>query len=209
MEKKGFFCTIEGGEGSGKSTLMKKLENAFLDRKIPLMVTREPGGTIVGEKLRSLVLEYRGKVCSRAELGMFLSARAQHVEEKILPALSEGTVVLCDRYSDSSVAYQGKGRDLGMEEVEKLCLFFSQNLVPDLTIYLDLDPEIAFQRIASKKRDRIETEQISFHRKIREGFVFLAKKHQERFVWIDARLSAEEVFQQAWAAVEKKFFKKM
>ena len=139
-----------------------------------------------------------GELSSHSELCLFLASRAQHIKEKIIPALNEKKIVLCDRFNDSTVAYQGYARGLGMDAVQKFCDFVCEGLSIDLTFYLDLDPSIGLKRIKSGQAyDRIESEHISFHQKIREGFLLLAKKYPERFVVIDAGASFEKVFETA------------
>ncbi len=190
MLKKGLFITFEGGEGAGKTTLMKKLAEKL--KKHEILQTREPGGTQLGESVRSILLNPQKKISARSELTLFLACRSQHIEEVILPALEEGKIVLCDRFNDSSVAYQGAARSLGMEKVQKFCNFICNNLQPDRTFYLDIDPAIGLKRASGS--DRIESEKLSFHETIRSAFLILAKQHPERIHVIDARKTADQVF---------------
>lgn len=194
-----YFITFEGGEGAGKTTLINRLKELFEAQGFMVLVTREPGGTPLGEAIRELLL-HRDKGLAlghRAELLLFLSARAQHVEERISPALKEGKVVLCDRFSDSSVAYQGYARKLGMKEVEALNLFATGGLIPDLTFFLDLDPHQGLAR-ASKVRalDHFEEEKLDFHKLVREGFLKQAEDNPKRMRIIDASSSQDQVFDQ-------------
>lgn len=199
--KSPLFITFEGGEGAGKTTLIKRLQ-AFLEEEgCTVLVTREPGGSKLSEKIRDLVLHHGRDLHlgSRSELLLFLAARAQHIEELILPALQAGKIVLCDRFNDSSIAYQGKARGLGMELVETISLFATKNLQPDLTFFLDLDPEVGIQRALRAERtlDAIESQKKEFHALVRQGFLEIAKKHPERMKILDASKSPDEVFGQA------------
>jgi dTMP kinase len=206
MNDRGFFITLEGGEGSGKTSLTVKLEKFLAKKGHRVVVTREPGGTKFGEHVRSLLLQHGGDVAfsSMAELCLFLSARAQHVEEVIIPALREKRVLLCDRYNDSSIAYQGIGRGLGEEMVEKFCHFASFNVNPDLTLYLDVDPEVGLKRVKKENLyERFEMEKMAFHEKVRQGFLKLARKEAGRFYIIDANKSEEEVYLRAEEILNK------
>jgi dTMP kinase len=198
----GRFITFEGGEGAGKTTLIEEVEKWFQERRFAVFRTREPGGTQLGESVRQILLQPATTISPYAELALFLASRAQHVEEKIRPALKEGKIVLCDRFNDSSIAYQGSARELGLENVEKVCTFFSQGLVPELTLYLDIEPEVGLSRILRSK-DRIEVEKLTFHQKIREGYHYLANRYPERFYLLDASKKPKEVFQQAVDLIEK------
>jgi dTMP kinase len=203
MAKRGLFITFEGGEGAGKTTLINSLVEELKARGKTVLKTREPGGTTLGEEIRNLLLHQKGPVSSYAELSLFLASRAQHIAEVIEPALYAGKVVLCDRFNDSSVAYQGAARGLGMDAVSTVCNFFSQNLKPDLTLYLDLDPEVGLGRASlAREQDRIEAETLAFHRKIREGYLAIHRKESTRFRLIDARLSPVEVFHKAMQQLE-------
>jgi dTMP kinase len=197
------FVTFEGGEGAGKSTLIKRLTSALEASQSPVFSTREPGGSALGEQLRELLLTFSGTLATRAELALFLAGRAQHLQEAILPALKEGKVVLCDRFNDSTIAYQAYGRGLELEAVRKACQFFSQGMEPDLTFYLDLDPSIGIERVKRAfQLDRFEQEQIAFHQKIRAGFLALAKENPRRIHVIDAQQSADQVFTEAYAVLQ-------
>lgn len=192
-----FFVTFEGGEGAGKTTLIQKLEKELIQRQVPYLVTREPGGTFLGEKIRSLLLDRTEPISAYAELALFLASRAEHVEKKILPALNESKIVLCDRFNDSSVVYQGFARDLGMMQVASTAHFLSHSLKPDLTFYLDIDPEIGLSRVVKRgKADAFEQEDLSFHQKIREGYLTLCQMEPDRICKIDASKSSEEVYQE-------------
>lgn len=198
-KSKGLLITFEGGDGAGKSTLISKIFDD-LEGKYTLLKTRAPGGTPVGQKIRQLLLhEHAEPLSKRTELLLFLADRAQHVEELILPALHAGKIVLCDRFNDSTVAYQGGARGFTSEKVSALCDFACDGLVPDLTLYLDLDPKIGFERNqkAGFTKDRIESETLKFHQKIRQAFKKIAKKDPKRFMMIDASQSPEAVYNAA------------
>jgi dTMP kinase len=205
---KGYFITFEGGDGAGKSSLIISLHAALIERGYDVMQTRAPGGTEAGKVIRNLVLHPHEPVVPEAELFLYLADRAEHVAKVIRPALEQGKVVLCDRYNDSTVAYQGGARGFGLEKVEQLCSFASGDLVPNLTIYLDLDPAIGMERIkkAQETKDQIEAEDLSFHHKIRETFHQIAKKHPERFRLIDAEAPKEIVFEQALKLIDAHCF---
>lgn len=204
--KKPLFVTFEGGEGVGKTTLIRNLENELNQRHYPTLTTREPGGTPLGEQIRILLLQQNFSIDSRAELLLFLAARAQHLVEVIRPALSKGKTVLCDRFNDSSVAYQGIARGLGQTYVQTLCDQVCQNTHPDLTFFLDLDPTVGMERALKEQRvmDRLEKEGDLFHQKVREGFFKLHQENLDRIVIIDASKPKETVFKQAWEAIENK-----
>lgn len=201
----GYFITFEGGEGAGKTTLIDELYQFLTARGKRVLKTRAPGATEVGKAIRSLVLNH-GEIpigaCS--ELFLYLADRAQHVESVILPALQRGEVVLCDRYNDSTIAYQGVGRDLGFQEVEMLCKFATHSLDPDLTLYLDLDPHIGIERVDAMAvaKDRIEAESMAFHEKIRMAFLTLATMHPKRMHLIDASQSKRQVFEDSLKVID-------
>lgn len=195
----GLFITIEGGEGSGKTTLIERLYEFLTNEKSRVVVRSfEPGGTPFGQKLRKLLLEEKDAlIAPRAELFLFLSDRAHHVQTLIKPSLEQDMVVLCDRFTDSSLAYQGAARDdEDLKELARTCLFAAGNMVPDITFYLDLDPKEGLARIKGDK-DRLESEALSFHEKVREGYLNLAKKDSGRIKVLDATKSQDEVFSEA------------
>ena len=189
------FVTFEGGEGAGKTTLIDGLVRALEAKGRSVLKTREPGGTPLGEAVRSLLLHKADMgVCPHAELMLFLASRAQHVADVIAPALRAGRVVLCDRFNDSSIAYQGAARGLGAEKVAAACAFASQGVEPQLTLYLDIAPEVGLQRAKRQRaQDRIEAEALEFHAKIREGYLALANQHPERIRVLDAAKPPEAV----------------
>jgi dTMP kinase len=197
MKKQGLFITFEGGDGAGKTTLIEKIYNDLCKTGRNVFKTRAPGGTEIGKEIRHLLLHKQGATLARrCELLLFLADRAQHVEELILPALEAGEIVLCDRFNDSTIAYQGGARGLTAGLTSKLCDFACNGLKPDLTLYLDLDPKIGFIRRqkAGLAKDRIESETLKFHQNIRRAFKHIAKKEPKRFIVIDASLPLDEVY---------------
>lgn len=197
------FITLEGGEGSGKSTLAKMLTEALISLGYDTISTREPGGTKLGDQVRYWLLNRESDVSlgSISELLLFLAARAQHIEELIKPSLDLGKIVICDRFNDSTIAYQGVARGLGAEVVEKQCLFACQGILPQLTLFLDLDPRIGLERTKKINKDsakdgvmdRIEGEELLFHDSVREGLRWIAKNNPDRVHLIDASQSFEKV----------------
>jgi dTMP kinase len=210
---KGHFITLEGGEGSGKTTLLHQLAAFLTQHGYEVVTTREPGGTHLGETIRDLVLHHNASLSigTEAELLLFLAARAQHIKEKILPALQAGQIVLCDRFNDSTIAYQGGARGLGMKYVQKLCHLVCGPVTPELTLFLDVPPAIGLARsqrvhkehAASGELDRIESEALSFHQKIQEVFEYLVEKEPLRMYKIDASKSQDEVQREAISAIKK------
>lgn len=187
--------TFEGGEGAGKTTLIDHIYGVFEKRGKKVVKTRAPGGTKIGSLIRDILL-HKEELSSRAELLFFLADRAQHVDEVILPALKNGVVVLCDRFNDSTIAYQGGARGLDLEWIQELCAFATQGLQPDLTLYLDLDPCEGLKRVNHRSKDRIEIMEVSFHQKVRDTYLAIAKKEPKRFHVIDASKSPSDVFAQ-------------
>ena len=189
--------TFEGGEGAGKTTLIEFLEQKLNEKSIPVVKTREPGGDPFSEKLRALLLESKEQLVDRAELFLFLAARAQHVQSVIQPALKNDKVVLCDRFTDSTLAYQGYARSLNLNILHPICEFAAYGLVPDLTFYIDVPVEVGFQRRSNKAFDRMETESQQFHEKVRHAFLKLAKDYPNRIAILDGTLPKTTVQEQA------------
>lgn len=192
----GLFIAFEGGDGAGKSTQATAVEHHLLAMGRTVLRTREPGGTPVGEKLRALVLEHgHGEIDARTEALIFSASRAAHVEQVIRPALARGEVVLCDRFIDSSVAYQGAGRGLGLAEVRELNLWATQRLLPDLTVLLDVAPQQGRDRrtAGDAAEDRLESEPDDFHSRIRKAFLELAEATPEKYLVLDASAPREEL----------------
>ncbi len=193
--KKGYFVTLEGGEGSGKSTQLKLLED-YLDKGgYDVIYTREPGGTPISEEIRKILLGGKNvEMSDETEALLFAAARAQHIKEKILPAIAEGKTVVCDRYVHSSLVYQGYARGLG-EFVEKVNSYALENCMPDVTIFLDITPERAFARKGGADADdRLEQSGIEFHRRVYDGYVRMAEKFPDHFVRVNADRGIDEVF---------------
>lgn len=210
----GYFITLEGGEGAGKTTLISLLAERWVAHGYQVVTTREPGGSVLGEKIRDLLLGTSPlmKVGPQAELLLFLAARAQHLEECIRPALEEGKIVLCDRFNDSTIAYQGAARKLHVTHVKSLCHLLFGEMQPNLTLFLDLDPAIGLARAQKRfskqgetaSLDRIEKEGAGFHRLIREGFLALAQEEPDRICLIDAEAPIETVLQTSLHSIEQR-----
>jgi len=189
------FISFEGGEGAGKTTLIGRIDAELSAQGRKTLVTRAPGGTPTGNHIREILL-HKDHMSPRCELLLFLADRSQHVDEVIFPALEKGITVLCDRFNDSTIAYQAGARGFELAWVQKLCAFATKNLQPDLTLYLDLDPEEGFKRM-SRPKDRIEEAGLDFHRKIRAAYLAIAGAEPERFYVLDASQTPEKVFQEA------------
>jgi dTMP kinase len=189
----GLFITLEGGDGSGKSTQAQLLTDWLEQQGRTVVRSREPGGTDVGSEIREIVLHHLGEIAPRAEALLYAADRAQHIATKVRPALARNEIVIQDRYIDSSVAYQGAGRVLGAAEVRDLSLWAAEGLLPDLTILLDLDETVARDRLdADNKRfDRLEAEKNDFHARVREAYLELALAEPDRFLVLDASFPVE------------------
>jgi dTMP kinase len=196
---KGFFITLEGVEGSGKTTQTALVGAALRTAGYRVMVTREPGGTRAGEAIRAIFLDPAVSLHAAAELLLVLADRAQHVREKLKPALAAGEIVLSDRYSDSTVAYQGYGRGLDLKVLDELNRLAADGAWPDLTVVLDLAVETGLERTRERVRgdvrgpDRFEGEQVEFHRRVREGFLTIARDQPSRVITIDATAAVAEI----------------
>ena len=191
------FITLEGPEGSGKTTAVEAAVKALEEKGYEIVRTREPGGTPIAEQIRNVILDKANtKMDPRTEALLYAASRRQHLVEKVWPALKEGKIVICDRYLDSSLAYQGGARGLGVEEILNINLFATENTWPDLTLLFDIKPEVGLARIASnadREVNRLDLEKLDFHNKVRDTFLVLAKRYPDRYVIIDASLSREEV----------------
>lgn len=200
----GIFVTIEGGDGCGKTTISERLGRELEKRGYAVLRTREPGGVPLSEHIRTLLLSPKSEysISEKAELLLFLAARAQQFEEKIKPALRQGKIVLCERFNDSTIAYQGCARGLGMQYVEKICRLVCDD--PDFTLLLDIDPQEGLRRVkeGGKSPDRLEKEQLQFHIEVRQAYLHLADEHPQRIAILDASLPFEEVVQAALKALE-------
>ncbi len=200
---KGYFISIEGPDGAGKSTQLKNIIKYFKEKDIDIIFTREPGGTEIGEKIRKIILDKENeKMCDMAEALLYAASRAQHVNEKIKPKLDEGRVVLCDRYVDSSIAYQGYGRELG-ELVTVINDYAIAGVKPDITILLLINPEEGRGRINNNEKDRLEIQKDDFHQRVYEGYRKLCEKEPSRFHVIDASKNIEAVKADIYSILDK------
>ena len=197
MNTTGFFITIEGPEGAGKTTVMQDVFEQLQSEGYDLITTREPGGIRISERIREIILDTEfTEMDGRTEALLYAAARRQHLVEKIEPALALGQIVLCDRFIDASLAYQGYARGLGIDEVLSINEFAIGKLMPDLTLYFDVDPEIGLNRIAkndNRELNRLDVESLSFHQAVRTGYQEVVKRYPNRIQVIDASQSQEEV----------------
>lgn len=211
MRREGYFITLEGGEGSGKTTIIGRLAAYFQSRSLPYMITREPGGIEIAEKIRSVILDpAHTAMDARTEALLYAASRSQHLAEKVEPALKEGLLVLCDRFVDSSLVYQGYARGLGMERVRAINDFATGGRTPDLTFYLDIEPEVGLARIAAngeREFNRLDRENLDFHRKVREAYRLLADAEPTRIVTIDAGRPLHVVERELVETLEKRILK--
>lgn len=192
--KKGLFITFEGADGCGKTTQMKLLAEHLKNNGYEVVLTREPGGKGLGEKVREILLDYDGEVSDRCESFLFLADRAQNIDIIVNPAVNNGKIVLCDRHIDSTVAYQGYGRGLDLKRIKMLNDIATNGRKPDLTIVFDIDVETSMKRVGSEK-DRMESAGIEFHNKVRNGYLEIAKEEPERIKVVNAVQSIETVFE--------------
>lgn len=205
--KKGLFIVFEGGEGAGKSTQTEILAGKLRKDGRQVVVTREPGGTRIGEQIRAITHDPENvDLDPVAEAYLMAASRAQHVRETITPALEDGKIVLSDRFVDSSIAYQGYGRELGEDVISGLNEFAVNGAVPDLILLLDVPPGVGHARIEKegKARDRLDMQQKDFYDRVQNGFLALAKKHPNRYVVIDAAAGIDEVASLVWDEVQRK-----
>jgi dTMP kinase len=203
---KGIFITFEGLDGSGKTTQIEKLNDYLSACGYEVVLTIEPGGTPIGDKIRDILLDPENKGMSyKTELLLFEASRAELVLRIIKPAIDSGKIVICDRFFDSTIVYQGIARNLGIEKVYDMSLWATSGIEPDLTFLLSLDAASSEDRLDSqqKKRDRIEHEEGAFKEKLQEGYLEVAKKFPERFTVIDASMAVDRIFQQIYRKVEE------
>ncbi len=189
---KGLFITFEGIDGCGKTTQINLLKEYLENKGYNVLVTREPGAIGLGEKLREILLNYDGDVSSNCESFLFLADRAQHIDTIIKPAIDNGTIVLCDRHTDSTVAYQGYGRELNLKQIHYLNNIATNNIKPDITFILDIDVETSLERIG-KNRDRMESAGIDFFNRVRNGYIEISKQEPNRAKLINGKNSIEEI----------------
>lgn len=194
----GYLISFEGGEGSGKSTVLKLLSESLSEKGYNVVCTREPGGIEIAEQIRNVILDKKNvKMDGKTEALLYAAARRQHLVEKVIPELEKGSIVLCDRYIDSSLTYQGYARGLGMEEVFSINQFAIDGYMPDLTLYLDVSPKVGLSRIQKddgREVNRLDLESLEFHEKVREGYYKLLKQYPERIKLINAENDIETVF---------------
>ena len=206
--KQGIFITFEGPEGAGKTTII----NMIAEKLDSVIMTREPGGIDIAEQIRKVILAKENTAMDpRTEALLYAAARRQHLIEKVKPALEEGKIVLCDRFVDSSLAYQGYARGLGIDEVFQINQFAIENMMPDLTVYFDIDPEVGLLRISKNKGrevNRLDLENLDFHHRVREGYQLVMERFPERMVRINASKTMDEVFKQTLELVIEKIKQK-
>lgn len=200
--KKGLFITLEGADGCGKTTQLNLLKAYLTSKGYEIVVTREPGGKGLGEKLREILLNYDGEVSDRCEAFLYLADRAQNIDTIIKPAINSGKIVLCDRHTDSSVAYQGYGREQNIDNINMLNELAVNGVHPDLTIVFDIDTETSMERVGAEK-DRLESAGIEFHKRVRNGYLEIAKKNPQRIKVVDASQTIEDVQRDVIKIVEE------
>ncbi|MFJ7842104.1 MULTISPECIES: dTMP kinase [Lysinibacillus] len=201
------FITFEGPEGAGKTTIIKKIAERLAQENIDVLATREPGGIEIAEKIRTIILNpAHTAMDERTEALLYAAARSQHYFEKVRPALDAGKMVICDRFIDSSLAYQGYARGIGVDEVLSINEFAIGKKLPDLTILFDISPEVGLARIhahGDREVNRLDVESLAFHQKVREGYLQLVKRYPERIRVINADQNMEHVVEDVWAIVYK------
>jgi dTMP kinase len=205
--KKGMFITVEGPEGAGKTTIIQMLADHFNKEGYPVLHTREPGGIDIAEQIRSVILAKENTAMdARTEALLYAAARRQHLVEKVRPALEDGALILCDRFIDSSLAYQGYARGLGVDEVLAINEFAIEDMMPKLTLYFDIEPEVGLQRINQhdgREVNRLDLETIEFHRKVREGYHLLIERFPNRIYKIDAGQPLSLVYNEALMKIQE------
>ena len=202
---KGLFITFEGNDGSGKTTISKKVYEALLEKSYPVIYTREPGGIEIAEKIRTIILDPNHTAMdARCEALLYAASRRQHLIEKVLPALETGKIVLCDRFIDSSLAYQGIGRGIGIDEVLKINQFAIESYMPDATFFLRVSLETGMQRVNARGNlDRMDLEANDFHCRVSEGYEKVREMFAERMIVIDAEADIETVFRETLVKCEE------
>ncbi|SDZ37337.1 dTMP kinase [Bacillus sp. 166amftsu] len=205
---KGLFVTIEGPEGSGKSTLITKLLPYFEKQEQKVMATREPGGIAISEEIRAILHKQEYTMMeARTEALLYAAARRQHLVEKVIPALERNYLVLCDRFIDSSLAYQGYARGLGIDKVFEINRFATEDCMPSLTIYLDIEPEVGLARIEkddNREVNRLDMESITFHKRVREGYLQVIDRFSDRIVVVNADQPMEKIVEEVVQLIEDK-----
>lgn len=201
----GYFITFEGGEGTGKTTIINYISKYLNDKGYGVVTTREPGGIDIAEQIRSIILDVKNtKMDYRTEALLYAASRTQHLAEKVIPALKENKIVLCDRYLDSSLVYQGIARGLGIDNVLKINMF-ALEYMPNITFFIDVKPEICFKRLKDNNRemDRLDLENMSFHNMVYEGYKEVAKMYPERIISIDGDRRIEEIIEDIRIRIDK------
>ncbi len=206
----GIFITIEGPDGAGKTSVISELYPRLqLIAKEGIIKTREPGGIRIAEKIRQIILDPRNEeMDERTEALLYAAARRQHLVEVILPALNEGKIIICDRFVDSSLAYQGAGRRIGMSEIAQINEFATEGTTPHFTLYLDVDSDTGLRRIQQNRThqiDRLDSEGLEFHQRVRHAYLKIAEENPERITKIDARMGLQEVVDKSFAAIVERF----
>ena len=205
MKQNGLFITFEGPEGAGKTTVITKIYDRLKAEGRQVVLTREPGGIRIAEKIRMVILDTDNiEMDAKTEALLYAAARRQHLVEKVVPALDEGVIVLCDRFIDSSLAYQGYARGLGIEEVLQINQFAIGNTMPDLTVFFDINPAEGLSRIAQnneREMNRLDKENVGFHERVYEGYNELIRRYPDRIVKTDASLSEKDVIENVWKIV--------
>lgn len=200
--KKGLFITFEGADGCGKTTQLNLVKEFLEANDYEVMLTREPGGKGLGEKLRNILLNYEGEVADKCESFLFLADRAQNIDKIVKPALEEGKIVLCDRHTDSTVAYQGYGRGLDIEQINYLNNIATGSIKPDLTLIYDVDIETSMSRVGQEK-DRMENSGMEFFNRVRDGYLKIAKNEPQRVKVINSTKTIDEVFEDTIGVIEE------
>jgi dTMP kinase len=200
-----FFISIEGPDGSGKTTAAKRLVKKLGEEGFDVFYTREPGGSDIAEQIRKVILDKKNTgMDDKTEVLLYAASRRQHLMDKILPAIKNNTTVICDRFIDSSLAYQGYARKIGIDEVLRINLFAIENFMPNFTIFFDITPEDALKRIKKNKRevDRLDAEELDFHNNVYQGYLHVISRFPERFKVIDASLDEDAVFENMYSIVK-------
>ena len=202
--KKGLFITFEGPDGCGKTTVCRMVYDMLLENGVDAIHTREPGGIDIAEQIRNVVLDPKNTAMdAKTEALLYAASRRQHLVQRVLPALAEGKVVVCERFIDSSLAYQGYGRQIGFDEVLSINKFAIGDTFPDITIYLDVNEEVGLSRIKNRKfKDRLDVESIEFHHRVNEGYAKVVETFKDRIRVVDASKPLEEVVKTSHAIVE-------
>lgn len=204
----GLFITLEGPEGSGKTTVANMVLETLKKEGYEVLYTREPGGIDIAEQIRRVILDKNNtKMDAKTEALLYAASRRQHLVEKVMPALEAGQIVICDRFVDSSLVYQGVGRGLGIEAVYQMNLFAIEDVMPDLTIFFDVKPEVGLARIAAdgnREVNRLDLESLDFHHKVYDGYVEVAKHFKDRIITVDASLPVTVVYEKVLALVRSK-----